>query len=361
MGILLILLVLLLPVFGFFLFRTFRKSVNSSRAIGEYILLFLFCFSAFLFVCGMGTYSAEYTTAIDIIDNGYTPLSYTYLLTPFIFFLLSTGSCLALWLKGRAMPPLQLVLCMVFLMIGVGISIAIIMQTADYKEANGNPLIFLPLPCSYLIIAYCLILKILKEEARTATARSYSNKSLQLLNRAMANAYLQPLWVLVLLLPVFWLIVLLLALLGQDTHSMQKVFTETTMWHFSQKEHPPFLGHDGHYLCTVAACGNPEIVKPLRLGSRHGYTIIVNRQLQVANAFEQLMEERLPSIHRFIRKNYDRYGYPLSKKINTASRSNLVYIIMKPVEYFFLAILYLCCLKPEEKIARQYEARQNRP
>jgi hypothetical protein len=95
-------------------------------------------------------------------------------------------------------------------------------------------------------------------------------------------------------------------------------------------------------------------VKPLRFGKRGGRKIIVNRQLLIANAFENLLESYLPTFHKFIRANYDKYGYNLSKKINTSSLSNLTYILMKPFEWLFLFCLYLLCIKPEENIMRQY-------
>lgn len=81
---------------------------------------------------------------------------------------------------------------------------------------------------------------------------------------------------------------------------------------------------------------------------------MVNRQLLIANAFEELIQESTPRLHKFIRNAYDRYGYPLSKNITTPASSNLVYRLMKPLEYLFLAVLYFCCSKPEEKINKQY-------
>ena len=133
-----------------------------------------------------------------------------------------------------------------------------------------------------------------------------------------------------------------------------KVFTDTSTWMFSQKMHPPILDHRGHYLCTVAATGNPKIVKPLRLGTRGGQTIIVNRQLQIANAFEECIQDLSPNAHRLIRKNYDRHGYNISLYINSAMRSNMVYFAMKPLEWMFLIFLYLFCVNPEQKIQKQY-------
>ena len=43
-------------------------------------------------------------------------------------------------------------------------------------------------------------------------------------------------------------------------------------------------------LCTVALRGHEKLVRPTRMGLRRGERIVVNRQLCVANAFEQLLE-----------------------------------------------------------------------
>lgn len=110
----------------------------------------------------------------------------------------------------------------------------------------------------------------------------------------------------------------------------------------------------GHYLCTVSLKGHPRIIKPVRYGIRHNNRIIVNRQLCIANAFEDLIKERSPIFHQRIRSFYDKYGYPLSKHINTEVSADIVYILMKPLEYIFLVILYLFDKKPENRIARQY-------
>ena len=47
---------------------------------------------------------------------------------------------------------------------------------------------------------------------------------------------------------------------------------------------------------------------PLRLGMRHGHEVIVNRQLCVANAFEQVLEERTPRFHRALRNFFPDFG-----------------------------------------------------
>ncbi|WP_410479282.1 DUF6688 family protein [Pedobacter nototheniae] len=175
--------------------------------------------------------------------------------------------------------------------------------------------------------------------ALAATEQKYSNKTLATLNLFLANKCNSPLWIIIVTAPLLLLVTVILILFGQDSNSLIKVFTETTTWRFSQQMHPPILDHKGHYLCTVAASGNPKIVKPLRFGNRHGNTIIVNRQLLIANAFEEMVQDFSPRLHRFIRRNYDKYGYNLSKKINSEQMSNLTYLLMKPLEWGILNLL----------------------
>jgi hypothetical protein len=150
---------------------------------------------------------------------------------------------------------------------------------------------------------------------------------------------------------------LILTLIGQDIEALTRVYTETATWKLSQHVHPPTVDdRHGHYLCTVAAHGNPKIVKPLGIGQRHGKLIMINRQLQIANAFECLIENKSPKIHKVIRTNYDKYGINLAKRINNERLSNWTYMLMKPFEWIFLAVLYSCCIQPEELIKSQYKS-----
>jgi hypothetical protein len=114
---------------------------------------------------------------------------------------------------------------------------------------------------------------------------------------------------------------------------------------------------DEHYLCTVASRGHSRLVKPIRAGYRRGRWIAVNRQLLVANAFEDLLAENFPSLHRKIRQVYDFIGLHIiqtHRSIQTTWVCSLIYILMKPLEWFFLLILYLFCNRPEDKISMQY-------
>lgn len=90
------------------------------------------------------------------------------------------------------------------------------------------------------------------------------------------------------------------------------------------------------------------------MGERHGHQVVVNRQLQIANAFEQILEERFPRFHRTIRYLYDRYGYPISRHIHQPWQADLIYLLMKPAEWLFLVIIYLHDQQPENRIALQY-------
>ncbi len=61
-----------------------------------------------------------------------------------------------------------------------------------------------------------------------------------------------------------------------------------------------------------------------------------------------------PKFHKAVRAVYDTCGYPISKHITNKYISDIVYILMKPLEYFFVISLYLFIKKPEELINKQY-------
>ena len=151
------------------------------------------------------------------------------------------------------------------------------------------------------------------------------------------------------------LIEIMAVLAGQGLDAPLKAFTDTADWTFSQQIPPPPMEYEGHYLCTVAAGGHKNLVKPVRYGKRRGAIIVVNRQLCIANAFEESVAERFPRFHRWIRHVYDTYGYPLSNIITTPGRADLIYILMKPLEWVFLLYLYLTDTRPEVRINRQYK------
>lgn len=160
------------------------------------------------------------------------------------------------------------------------------------------------------------------------------------------------------LICLFFLIAILeiiFVITGEGLDAPIKAFTDTADWTFSKQTPPPPSEYDGHYLCTIAAGGHKKVVKPLRLGTRRGETIVVNRQLCVANAFEEYIHDKFPVFHRHIRSFYDNYGYPVSKHINSPIKADIVYFLMKPLEWVFLLFLYTVDLHPEQRISRQYK------
>jgi hypothetical protein len=112
---------------------------------------------------------------------------------------------------------------------------------------------------------------------------------------------------------------------------------------------------DCHYLCTVAARGTPSLVRPERWGQRHGRPILVNRQLAVANAFEDLLHTRWPRVGHLARQVYDLVGLPVSRYITRPWMANAVFVAMKPFEWaFYATLLVLDRDDPESRIDRMY-------
>jgi hypothetical protein len=301
----------------------------------------------------------DYYIQIDPVDSAYTPISSKHAISFIFFYVLNAIASFYIWKKGKLLPPLTFVLAICAMIYWVIICVPWSIQFlyhSDPKE-NYDPYagwIFMLVPLSFILFNIILFIRVIKSDESNRIRDQYKNKILNYLNNKMVDSQKISTWILILFFPFLLLILCILQLFGQSPDSMIKVFTDTTTWTLSQKSHPPFLDHQGHYLCTVAACGSPMIVKPQRIGLRHRHPIIVNRQLSVANAFESLIETKFPKTHHLIRKNYDKYGYPLSKRITSRFGANLTYITMKPLEWFFLVFIYFFSMKPEELISKQY-------
>ncbi len=169
---------------------------------------------------------------------------------------------------------------------------------------------------------------------------------------------------LLLCLPILTIIMILLLVFGQKPDSFIRAFTDTYKHGFSQLDHLcDNVDCGGHFLCSVAAGGHGEFVKPIRYGERGGNKIICNRQLLIANAFEEWVEEKFPGIHKMIRRNYNKVGDVIHRYyfvFNKKWIADLVYILMKPLELFFLLILYTFDQQPENRIAQQYLSKSDR-
>jgi hypothetical protein len=225
------------------------------------------------------------------------------------------------------------------------------LEHSDYMDLL---LIILP-ACCILITARTILRKIHEWNAMKFEMSKIKEKPiLAISQQIMENAKLWPAFAILLMIPLMGIIIMILVVFGQAPDSIIKAWTETSDWALSQKQAPPNLYQDEHYLCTVAAGGHRKIVKPIRKGVRHGHEVIVNRQLCIANAFEEVIQEKTPRFHKAVRAFYDKYGFPIAKLIRKKWQADIVYIIMKPLEWIFLLVLYVADVRPENRIAVQY-------
>ena len=376
-----LLILTILVVLFICIFRHIRNNSKHSLKISIIKSIFIFIFAIIyisLFIVGNFFVFRDYPDYYEQIlpTMMYTPFATEHILSLQLYEILYIVAVLTVIIKMRKLPPLALSLCIVFIVIGTILNVIVLLQYLDITWDNLIPHLnfsigeitfsklwrnnagsFAIYRIMNLLLSLYVILKLISQEKYIAINRRYNNKFLNKINTIIAKHYF--ICSFILLIPVFIIVTVILLLFGQESDSIVKVWTETTTWTFSQHDHPPFLDmpEGGHYLCTVAACGHPKIVKPLKFGIRHNKIIIVNRQLQIANAFEEMIANYFPTFHRVVRIIYDRYGYPISKKISNAYISDIVYILMKPFEFFFLINLYLFIEKPEELIRKQYSSK----
>jgi len=170
---------------------------------------------------------------------------------------------------------------------------------------------------------------------------------------------------LVLCLPLVMLLAAILLLFGQKPDALVRAFTDTYKQGFSQLNDQcnGVVCNQGHFLCTIAANGHGSLVRPIRSGIRGGIPIKCNRQLLISNAFEELLEQRMPDFHRIVRNSYNKVGDSLDRYYGLYDHkwiSDTIYILMKPLEWIFLLVLYTFDQKPENRIAQQYMSPSDR-
>ena len=221
---------------------------------------------------------------------------------------------------------------------------------------NTVPLMVLPLN---LIIMMCSLIreKIVEwNEVRDSVIANgdKDDKKIAWHEGILGKAGTWPVIALLATIPLLGAVLGISVLMGQRPDALIAAWTETADWNLSQMTPPPNVQMDEHYLCTVAAGGHGKIVKPLRMGERNGHRVVVNRQLEVANAFELVLEWKSPRLHHVVRSFYDKYGFPIARCIRTRTACDIVYFIMKPLEWFFVIVLYMTLAHPENVIAVQY-------
>lgn len=251
----------------------------------------------------------------------------------------------------KCMPPLVVVTGISFVYVGILVSVLWCVQICG-EESSW--LMLFPINCILLALIRIKDLIFQWRELQESERKSFRNPFLQRCNDKLMNAGTWPVAACVLFLPILGALIGILVLFGQSSDAIIQAFTQTSDWNLSTQVSPQNVFQDEHYLCTVAAGGHRKVVKPVRMGVRHGHPVIVNRQLCIANAFEQILEERVPRAHRVIRNFYDTYGFPIAKLIHSPYLADMVYFMMKPLEWLFLMVIYFCDVKPENRIAVQY-------
>lgn len=263
-------------------------------------------------------------------------------------------------IKKLKLPPLIIVCSMSGILICSIFMIAFIIQLSNNLLEKQGIFYLALFPINYILCGLRAQIKVMERyKEQNIKAKEYENKFLNKCSKLLYDIDNWPVIAIILTIPLTVLLICILVLFGQRPDEVIKAFLETSDWSLSTKISPPPVIYDAHYLCTVSLRGHKNLVKPIRMGIRRGEKIVVNRQLCVANAFEDLIQERTPKFHHFIRYVYDKYGYPLSKHINTAVQADITYVLMKPLEWLFLIVLYLFDEKPENRIAIQYTGKMN--
>lgn len=307
----------------------------------------------------------EYYEAIELgIDSTmlHTPISEAHIVSVLLPLILGYGAYYVIRLHRDKLSPLIHALSLSFILMANLVGVLLIVQFSNqfFLDASGeftyfsNEMLLALLPINFLFLSYMLLMNMISEHSNIEY--EYKNRVLDALNRFVIRAKNIVGPAMVFLMPLYTIVLVILTIFGQKPDSVIRAFTETSDWTLSQQVSPPMVEVErgGHYLCTVSLRGHKSLVKPLRYGLRHGNKILVNRQLMIANAFEELIQVRFPKSHKVIRNVYDNYGYPLSDLITTEFRADFMYILMKPLEYIFLLLLYIMDRKPENRIASQY-------
>ncbi|HEX2946075.1 MAG TPA: DUF6688 family protein [Clostridia bacterium] len=309
----------------------------------------------------------DYTKPI-ILDGGmslqfHAPVSSHHIVTILVLSAISIIGYMVLRIGKTGLTPLISVFCFSSIFIGIILNAVFIIQLSKNAFPNNvnehipfDVFYMMLYPLNYILCSTRLMRQSISLHMGKQTVEGivYKNKILKVCQQILLKSSGWYIAAFILMFPLLILLIIILVLFGQMPDAAIRAFTETSDWALSQKISPPPIQYEGHYLCTVALNGHRNIVKPVRMGMRHGVKILVNRQLCIANAFEQLIQEKMPKIHRFVRYIYDKYGYPLSKHINTPFSADLTYFMMKPLEWLFLVLLYLLDMNPENRIAMQY-------
>ena len=355
---------------GRFLF--FKELAESAKsvfgAVYELVTLLFGVLLEYILLAGLHNVRFDAQWSEELRNSElHAPINPDYMLTFAVMCVMfAIGYLVWSFTSSQKRPPLLTVLCFSAMYVGVieSILFTIHIMGMNYTYENcvknycftSELLYTLLIPLNMLLILVRVLLHSVKthETDPDRSSKVESNAFLSACNRILNNAKYWPLLALLFMIPLLGILTMILALFGQAPDAAIKAFSETANYTFSTKIPPQNVFYDEHYLCTVAAGGHRRVVKPIRMGRRHGHDVVVNRQLMVANAFEQILEEKTPTFHKHVRGFYDRYGFPVARLIKSKYVADIIWFIMKPLEWFFLFVIYLVDEYPEDRIARQY-------
>lgn len=355
---------------GRFLF--FKELAESAKsvfgAVYELVTLLFGVLLEYILLAGLHNVRFDAQWSEELRNSElHAPINPDYMLTFAVMCtMFAIGYLVWAFTSSQKRPPLLTVLCFSAMYVGVieSILFTIHIMGMNYTYENcvknycftSELLYTLLIPLNMLLILVRVLLHSVKthETDPDRSSKVESNAFLSACNRILNNAKYWPLLALLFMIPLLGILTMILALFGQAPDAAIKAFSETANYTFSTKIPPQNVFYDEHYLCTVAAGGHRRVVKPIRMGRRHGHDVVVNRQLMVANAFEQILEEKTPTFHKHVRGFYDRYGFPIARLIKSKYVADIIWFIMKPLEWLFLFVIYLVDEYPEDRIARQY-------
>ena len=198
------------------------------------------------------------------------------------------GSIILLATDVNSVPPLVTVFGMAATYLFLIVMIIWAVQISAHIDETF-PCLLLPINVVFITIS-SFREKIMQWTSSRSHVYGYGkNPVINMLNANLLDAQLWPLYGLIFMMPLLGVVLMILVLFGQAPDTAIRAWTDTANWTLSGFEGPQNLYSDGHYLCTVAAGGHKKIVKPVRKGIRHGHEVIVNRQLMIANAFENVL------------------------------------------------------------------------
>ncbi len=344
----------------YFLIAEGLKKSTSGAKVLELTLIYVGIIYEYAYVAlFMNATSADWPEQLHNAER-HTPIYTEAMPTVVVIFALAIlGYCVLQFVKIEKLPPLAVVLSMSAMYLGVVQIIVLTIQLFSLKEfmfEDASVLTLLLLPEAVILITIRTILIKIREykELSKEMSRIEGSGILSAFWRLLERAEMWPVIALFMMVPLLGILIMVLLLFGQAPDSVVKAWTETSDWTLSTKVSPQNIYYDEHYLCTVAAGGHRKVVKPIRMGKRHGRDVIVNRQLCIANAFEEVIQEKTPRLHKVVREIYDKYGFPVARIIKKRWIADVIYFLMKPLEWLFLAVLYLTDVHPENRIAVQY-------